>query len=148
MMEKRLEGLISQLENYVAQIKGLSLLAPPGMGKALRTLSNEMEVSIMRMYQPVDSDTVSLFQPERKDFQWSFQLKNPSGNIEAKYPEIHVDLKDANNNNFYLIGKVSKALQKDGQFKGAELFLDEAKKTNSYQSVIAIAHKYVDVNDE
>jgi len=65
---------------------------------------------------------------------------------DVKYPEIEVQLTGEDGNAFYILGKVKKALERNGVSKEeVEEFLTEAK-SGDYDNLLQTCMKWVDVN--
>ena len=65
--------------------------------------------------------------------------------MEAKFPEVVVQLTDQDGNAFAVIGAVAKALKRAGKPDAAKEFTDAAFKCGSYDEVLQLCMKTVEV---
>ncbi len=65
---------------------------------------------------------------------------------DIKFPDVEVELSDTDSNVFSIIGKVKKALKRAGHHEAAQEFSDEAMRQESYDDVIQLAMRTVDVS--
>lgn len=65
---------------------------------------------------------------------------------EVLHPDVEVQLSGEDGNVFGIIGRVSKALRRAGHNDAAEKFSAEAMNSGSYNEVLQLCMKYVDVH--
>lgn len=63
----------------------------------------------------------------------------------VKYPDVHVQLSGEDGNAFAIIGRVTKALKRAGHKDAATEFANEAMRQPSYDHLLRLAMKTVDV---
>lgn len=66
------------------------------------------------------------------------------GEVVANKPECQITGEDGNV--FFIIGRVSKALKRDGQPERAKEFVQKATAATSYDEVLRMLFDYVEVN--
>ncbi len=61
------------------------------------------------------------------------------------YPDVTVQLSGEDGNVFFIIGRVSQALRRAGHPEAANAFAEEAMKAESYDEVLRLCMRTVDV---
>jgi hypothetical protein len=65
---------------------------------------------------------------------------------DVKYPDVHVQLTGRDGNAFAVIGAVSAALKRAGHRDAAEAFANDAMDSSSYDALLALAMRTVEVS--
>ncbi len=65
---------------------------------------------------------------------------------DVRFPDVHVELTALNGNVFILIGAVTGALRRAGHFDAAQDFVHEATGSTSYDEVLQLIMRTVEVS--